>query len=151
MPASAVSRSQWRWAAGCQSACLVWNKFAEFAVYEREATELRTFDHTLFPGLLQTEDYARAVLERHARRARSDGSTKGIGVTDPDRASGGIMEQLDSERRKATYSRTSGNGCVEAATSAGRVLVRDTTDRDGGTLVFGAKAWAASLTDSRRS
>lgn len=50
---------------------------------------------------------------------------------------------LDSEWRKATYSGTSGNGCVEAATSAGRVLVRDTTDRDGGTLAFGAKAWAA--------
>jgi len=45
-------------------------EFAEFAVYEREAAELRTFDHALFPGLLQTEDYARAVLERHPNVTR---------------------------------------------------------------------------------
>jgi transcriptional regulator with XRE-family HTH domain len=39
--------------------------FAEFAAYEAEALALRWFEHSLVPGLLQTEDYARAVLERH--------------------------------------------------------------------------------------
>src|SRR6185437_9752357 len=39
--------------------------FREFAMYEATAIALWTFQHTLMPGLLQTEDYARAVLERH--------------------------------------------------------------------------------------
>src|SRR6185437_5967725 len=39
--------------------------FGEFAAYEAEAVALWSFEHSLFPGLLQTEDYARAILERH--------------------------------------------------------------------------------------
>lgn len=39
--------------------------FREFATYEAAAIALWTFQHTLMPGLLQTENYARAVLERH--------------------------------------------------------------------------------------
>ncbi|HEY0936549.1 MAG TPA: Scr1 family TA system antitoxin-like transcriptional regulator, partial [Trebonia sp.] len=40
-------------------------EFRAFASYEAEATALWLFEHSLIPGLLQTEDYARAVLERH--------------------------------------------------------------------------------------
>ena len=36
--------------------------FAPFTEYEAEAKSLRTFQHSLVPGLLQTEPYARAVL-----------------------------------------------------------------------------------------
>jgi transcriptional regulator with XRE-family HTH domain len=36
--------------------------FRPFAEREAEATALRTFEHSLVPGLLQTQDYARAVL-----------------------------------------------------------------------------------------
>jgi transcriptional regulator with XRE-family HTH domain len=36
--------------------------FRPFAAFEESATALRTFEHTLVPGLFQTEDYARAVL-----------------------------------------------------------------------------------------
>lgn len=32
-----------------------------------EAVALRWFEHSLVPGLLQTEDYARAVLKRHPK------------------------------------------------------------------------------------
>jgi hypothetical protein len=49
--------------------------------------------------------------------------------------------------RKASFSNGSGS-CVETASDAGTVAVRDTTDRDGGTLAFSAKVWqefAASL------
>lgn len=42
--------------------------------------------------------------------------------------------------RKSTYSDASGGNCVEVA-SDDMVLVRDTTDRDGGTLVFSVAAW----------
>jgi transcriptional regulator with XRE-family HTH domain len=37
------------------------SKYATFIAYEAEAAELRNFQPTLVPGLLQTEDYARAV------------------------------------------------------------------------------------------
>jgi hypothetical protein len=43
--------------------------------------------------------------------------------------------------RKSTYSEGNGGSCVEAATGAGVILVRDTTNRDGGTLAFSAEAW----------
>jgi transcriptional regulator with XRE-family HTH domain len=39
--------------------------FRPFHPYEAEAAALRLFEHSLIPGLLQTEDYARAVLETH--------------------------------------------------------------------------------------
>jgi hypothetical protein len=44
--------------------------------------------------------------------------------------------------RKASYSNGSGQ-CVETASDAGTVAIRDTTDRDGGTLTFTAQAWQA--------
>lgn len=42
--------------------------------------------------------------------------------------------------RKSTYSGSNGGDCVEVAADQG-VMVRDTTDRDGGTLAFTADAW----------
>ena len=39
--------------------------FRPFAPYEARARMLRTFEHALVPGLLQTEDYARAILGSH--------------------------------------------------------------------------------------
>ena len=46
--------------------------------------------------------------------------------------------------RTSSYSGTSGGNCVEVASSDG-ILVRDTTDRNGGALSFSAEAWAAFL------
>ncbi len=40
-------------------------EFRSFAQDEAEATALYVFEHAFVPGLLQTEDYARAVLSRH--------------------------------------------------------------------------------------
>jgi hypothetical protein len=51
-------------------------------------------------------------------------------------------QQLDSGWRKASRSGTNGN-CVETASISGAVLVRDTANRDGGTLEFSADAWQA--------
>ena len=44
--------------------------------------------------------------------------------------------------RKSSYSGSEAN-CVEVVDSTDIVLVRDTTDRAGGTLEFGAAAWRA--------
>ena len=54
------------------------------------------------------------------------------------------MDRQDLDWRKASYSNGSGN-CVEVADTARVVLVRDTTDRDGGTLTFTTDAWRAFL------
>jgi hypothetical protein len=45
--------------------------------------------------------------------------------------------------RKSSHSGSEGGSCVELASGSGAVLVRDTTDRDGGTLAFTADAWQA--------
>lgn len=42
--------------------------------------------------------------------------------------------------RKSSYSGGNGGSCVEVAAD-GMILVRDTTDRDGGTLTFSAAEW----------
>ena len=52
--------------------------------------------------------------------------------------------------RKSSYSDGNGGQCVEAASGDGVVLVRDTTNRDGGTLAFTADAWRAFMTDVKR-
>jgi Domain of unknown function (DUF397) len=54
------------------------------------------------------------------------------------------MDRQDLGWRKASYSNGSGD-CVEVADTARAVLVRDTTDRDGGTLTFNADAWRSFL------
>jgi hypothetical protein len=45
--------------------------------------------------------------------------------------------------RKSTYSDGNGGSCIETASGGGVILVRDTTNRDGGTLGFTAEAWLA--------
>ena len=46
--------------------------------------------------------------------------------------------------RTATRSNSSGGECVEVADNLpGRVLVRDSKDRTGGTLTFAPAAWRA--------
>jgi hypothetical protein len=46
--------------------------------------------------------------------------------------------------RKSTYSTGDGGQCVEVA-SDGMVMVRDTTNRDAGTLALSAAAWEQFL------
>jgi Domain of unknown function (DUF397) len=43
--------------------------------------------------------------------------------------------------RKSSYSGGQGGNCIEAADHAGRILVRDSTDRQGPVLRFGSAAW----------
>lgn len=52
------------------------------------------------------------------------------------------MDNTYTDWRKASYSNGSGQ-CVETASYAGTVAVRDTADPDGGTLKFTADAWQA--------
>jgi hypothetical protein len=49
---------------------------------------------------------------------------------------------VDMNWRKSTYSSGSSGNCVEVA-AAGVILVRDTTNWAGGTLVVSASAWSA--------
>jgi hypothetical protein len=52
------------------------------------------------------------------------------------------MDSGNGNWRKASYSNGSGE-CVEVGNLTGSVAVRDTKDRDGGTLGFTAEAWQA--------
>lgn len=45
--------------------------------------------------------------------------------------------------RKSSYSGADGGECVEVASATGVVMVRDTKDRDSGTLTMPASAWRA--------
>ncbi|MFC4017184.1 DUF397 domain-containing protein [Micromonospora sp. GCM10011542] len=54
------------------------------------------------------------------------------------------MDVTGARWRKSTKSGGNGGDCVEvAANLPGVVLVRDTKNRDGGTLAFGPAAWRA--------
>jgi hypothetical protein len=50
---------------------------------------------------------------------------------------------MDATWRKSSYSGGNGGGCIEVGTNAGigRVLVRDTKDRQGPVLRFSPAAW----------
>jgi hypothetical protein len=50
--------------------------------------------------------------------------------------------------RKSSYS-TNGSACVEVAVSRPEVLVRDTKDRDGGTIAVSAVQWRNLLSRLR--
>jgi len=52
-----------------------------------------------------------------------------------------MEDPITSAWRKASYSGNGGGNCVEVANDARVVLVRDTNDRDGGTLAFTPGAW----------
>jgi hypothetical protein len=47
--------------------------------------------------------------------------------------------------RTASYSGANGGECVEVASAADTVIVRDTKDRNGGTLSVPAGAWRAFI------
>lgn len=58
------------------------------------------------------------------------------------------MPALDDTRgpwRKSSYS-GGGNNCVEVASDAATVAIRDSKNPEGGQLVFGASAWTAFTT-----
>jgi hypothetical protein len=51
--------------------------------------------------------------------------------------------------RKSTYSGNGGADCVEAGQASGAVLVRDTTNRDGGTISFAPGVWGEFVASLR--
>jgi hypothetical protein len=54
------------------------------------------------------------------------------------------MDVTGAQWHKSSKSGNNGGNCVEVADNlAGVVLVRDTKDRDGGTLAFEPSSWAA--------
>ncbi len=61
------------------------------------------------------------------------------------------MDMSGANWRKSTRSGANGGDCVEVADNLpGRVFVRDTKDRDGGTLTFSSAAWAGFVDLAKR-
>lgn len=52
--------------------------------------------------------------------------------------------------RTSSYSDNGGGNCVELGQARGAVLVRDTKDRERGSLTFSPRAWTAFTTRLRR-
>ena len=52
--------------------------------------------------------------------------------------------------RKSSYSGGQGGNCVEVGGAASVIMVRDTKDRNGGTLAFSADAWDAFAASLKR-
>ncbi|WP_422772576.1 DUF397 domain-containing protein [Plantactinospora sp. WMMC1484] len=62
------------------------------------------------------------------------------------------MTDVTPRWRKSTRSSSNQGACVEVADNLpGRVLVRDSKDRDGGTLSFGPAGWQAFVALAKRS
>ena len=60
------------------------------------------------------------------------------------------MDVTGANWRKSTRSGPNGGNCVEVAENlTGRILVRDTKDRDGATLTFTPTAWQAFVADTK--
>jgi Domain of unknown function (DUF397) len=60
------------------------------------------------------------------------------------------MEATDmTPWRTSSYTSNGGATCVETASAGGVILVRDTTDRDGGTLTITAGAWQRFVDELR--
>ena len=59
------------------------------------------------------------------------------------------MGEQTGSWRKSSYSANGGEACVETASDNNTILVRDTTDRSGGTLAFTANAWAKFMATLR--
>lgn len=65
------------------------------------------------------------------------------------------MSSISNEIRNADWvksSRSNGNGgaCVEVAVASELAGVRDSKDRDGGTLVFDREQWSAFLAEIKK-
>ncbi|GAA2470928.1 DUF397 domain-containing protein [Streptomyces thermolineatus] len=55
----------------------------------------------------------------------------------------GVDAPVDLAWFKSSYSGTEGDNCVEVAFGSGAVHVRDSKDRDGGSLAFPPRSWSA--------
>ena len=61
------------------------------------------------------------------------------------------MDMTGARWRTSTRSSNNGGDCVEVADNLpGRVLVRDSKDRDGGALTFGPDAWRSFVSLAKR-
>jgi hypothetical protein len=56
---------------------------------------------------------------------------------------------MESGWRKSSFSGQNGS-CLETASADGAILVRDTINRDGGTLGFSVTAWRAFTAGLKR-
>jgi hypothetical protein len=52
-----------------------------------------------------------------------------------------VEDSMTPTWRTSSYTGNGGGNCVEVADATGAILVRDTKDRDGGTLEFDPDTW----------
>jgi hypothetical protein len=129
---------------------------------EDKATLLRWFEPQVLPGLLQTEGYARALLadrigataeeveesvsarmQRQGILARAKPPELWVVIDEAvlHRGVGGPCVEVGAWR-KASRTTNNGGACVEVSRQRqGVVVVRDSKDPEGGTMVVSPRAW----------
>lgn len=91
-----------------------------------------------------------ATLNRRWERIRSEAFPRSHSL-DLIREAAKIMDMTGARWRKSTYSGNNGGSCVEVADNlAGVILVRDTKDREGGTLAFAPAQWQGFVDLAKR-
>ena len=66
-------------------------------------------------------------------------------------SNGGNCVEVGTRWRKSSYSDSNGGDCVEVGDDAGMVAVRDSRDRGGPELAFGAAAWRRFADDVKKA
>ena len=98
------------------------------------------------PSLLQTEDYARAILS-----VRPDGNLDGLDEQVAARlARQAVLDVIPAAWRTSSYSGDNGGTCVEVGTAGPAVAVRDSNHPDGPLLTFAVDPWQAFTEQVKR-
>jgi hypothetical protein len=61
-----------------------------------------------------------------------------------------MLGEVEQGWRKSSYSMAGNGDCVEAASTVGRVGVRDSKDQNGPVITYSAAAWQEFLTRTKR-
>ncbi|MFE1071333.1 Scr1 family TA system antitoxin-like transcriptional regulator [Streptomyces sp. NPDC058783] len=134
--------------------------FQGMAALEKEAIELLAYDTLMVKGLLQTEDYMRAVLGM--RRPPLNQETIGLRSGDPiaggsgrrllREVAGRAMNAAESSAAasdltwyKSSYSGAEGGDCLEIAAGTPAVLIRDSKAVPGPVIRVSREAWAGFI------
>ncbi|MFD7811637.1 Scr1 family TA system antitoxin-like transcriptional regulator [Streptomyces sp. NPDC059785] len=118
--------------------------FRDAARFEAKAMALNVHAMYAVPGLLQTEEYARAVFHLQRPLLQDEivvgvpRATDGRGMS-AQRTKAAVPE---AAWFKSSYSTGNGGECLEVARSLETVLIRDSKRLAGPVLAVGADAWA---------
>ncbi|MGH3940727.1 MAG: Scr1 family TA system antitoxin-like transcriptional regulator [Pseudonocardiaceae bacterium] len=127
-------------------------QFVDYVWLESRANTIRAFDCILLPGLLQTRDYAQAVITAADWEAEPAQITRWVQVRMDRQA---ILHQDAPPQISViidSYSPNAGGNCVEVGVlldATGRVAVRHSHHPHGPALICAHPTWAVFVTSAK--